>query len=223
MENSHPLKIEIWSDIMCPFCYIGKRKIEAALAEFPHKADVQIEWKSFQLDPTTTSQPGVNSADYLANRYGRDRSWAVEMHENVSSQAKLVGLDYRLDQTVIANSFDAHRLSHLAKKYQLGNELEELIFKAYFTLGKDLADKQTLTELGQEVGLPFEEITAVLNSDQYADAVKADIAEAQQIGVKGVPFFVFDRKYAISGAQPTHLFTETLEKSWADWKAETAG
>lgn len=220
MENENTLKIEIWSDIMCPFCYIGKRKIEAALAEFPNRDAIEIEWKSFQLDPTTTSQPGVSSTDYLAKRYGRDRSWAEEMHNNVASQAQQVGLEYHLDKTVIANSFDAHRLSHLAKKHNLGNVLEELIFNAYFKLGKDLADHGTLTELGLEAGLPLTEIQAVLSSDQYGDAVKADIAEAQQIGVKGVPFFVFDRKYAISGAQPTHLFTETLEKAWADKTAQ---
>ncbi len=217
MENNSKLKIEIWSDVMCPFCYIGKRRLEGALEQFPHKNDIDIEWKSFQLDPNTSSQPGKKTYDYLAERYGRDRNWAVEMHKNVSDQAKAVGLEYDFDKAIIANSFDAHRLSHLAKKYNLGNPLEELIFKAYFTEGKDVANHETLVELGKEVGLDETEIRTMLASDLYADAVRSDIAEAQQIGVKGVPFFVMDRKYAVSGAQPVEAFLQTLEKSWEDW------
>lgn len=221
MEKGNKLKIEIWSDVMCPFCYIGKRRIENALNQFPNKEQVEIEWKSFQLDPSTTSQPGKSTYDYLAERYGRDRQWSVEMHTNVAQQAKADGLDYHFDKAVIANSFDAHRLSHLAKKHGVGNELEELIFKAYFTEGKDVADQQTLIELGVAVGLDASEITAMLQSDLFADAVQGDIAEAQQLGVRGVPFFVMDRKYAVSGAQPLEVFTETLQKSWDNWEGKS--
>jgi predicted DsbA family dithiol-disulfide isomerase len=217
MSENHKLKIEIWSDVMCPFCYIGKRKIEKALDEFPHKEKVEIEWKSFQLDPTTKSQPGKSTYDYLAEKYGRDKQWSIEMHANVTDQAKTEGLEYNFDKAIIANSFDAHRLSHLAKKYGKGNELEELIFKAYFTEGKDVSEGEILVELGKNVGLDETEIRNMLASNQYKDAVQNDIIEAQQIGVRGVPFFVLDRKYAISGAQPKEVFTETLEKAWEGW------
>ncbi|TXI87288.1 MAG: DsbA family oxidoreductase [Crocinitomicaceae bacterium] len=221
MEKGNKLKIEIWSDVMCPFCYIGKRRIENALDQFPNKEQVEIEWKSFQLDPSTKSQPGKSTYDYLAERYGRDRQWSVEMHNNIAQQAKADGLEYNFDKAVIANSFDAHRLSHLAKKHGVGNALEELIFKAYFTEGKDVADQQTLIELGVAVGLDASEITAMLQSDLFADAVQGDIAEAQQLGVRGVPFFVMDRKYAVSGAQPLEVFTETLQKSWDNWEGKS--
>jgi protein disulfide-isomerase len=217
MSENHKLKIEIWSDVMCPFCYIGKRKIEKALDEFPHKEKIEIEWKSFQLDPTTKSQPGKSTYDYLAEKYGRDRQWSIEMHANVTDQAKTEGLEYNFDKAIIANSFDAHRLSHLAKKYGKGNELEELIFKAYFTEGKDVSEIETLVELGKNVGLDETEIRTMLASNLFKDAVQNDIIEAQQIGVRGVPFFVLDRKYAISGAQPKEVFTETLEKAWEGW------
>ncbi len=214
MSENHKLKIEIWSDVMCPFCYIGKRKIEHALNDFPNKEKVEIEWKSFQLDPSTKSQPGKSTYDYLAEKYGRDRQWSIEMHENVTKQAKVEGLEYNFDKAIIANSFDAHQLSHLAKKYGKGNELEELIFKAYFTEGKDVSEIEALVELGKNVGLDETEIRNMLASKQYKDAVQNDIIEAQQIGVRGVPFFVLDRKYAISGAQPNEVFRDTLEKAW---------
>lgn len=220
MEKGNKLKIEIWSDVMCPFCYIGKRRIENALDQFPNKEHVEIEWKSFQLDPTTKSQPGKSTYDYLAERYGRDRQWSIEMHNNIVQQAKADGLEYNFDKAIIANSFDAHRLSHLAKKHGVGNALEELIFKAYFTEGKDVADHNTLIDLGISVGLDATEISAMLNSDLFADAVQKDIAEAQQIGVSGVPFFVMDRKYAVSGAQPLEVFTETLQKTWDTWEGK---
>lgn len=221
MESSNKLKIEIWSDVMCPFCYIGKRKLEGALDQFPHKDKVEIEWKSFQLDPNTQSIPGKTTGDYLAERYGRDKQWADEMQENVSNQAKAEGLEYHFDKAIIANSFDAHRLSHLAKKYHKGNELEEIIFKAYFTEGKDVANHETLVELGLQVGLDETEIRNMLASDEFADAVRSDIAEAQQIGVRGVPFFVMDRKYAVSGAQPVENFIQTLEKTWETWSGKS--
>ncbi len=217
MSENHKLKIEIWSDVMCPFCYIGKRKIENALNDFPNKEKVEIEWKSFQLDPTTKSQPGKSTYDYLAEKYGRDRQWSLEMHENVTNQAKAEGLEYNFDKAIIANSFDAHRLSHLAKKCGKGNDLEELIFKAYFTEGKDVSEVETLVELGKNVGLDETEIRNMLVSNQFKEAVQNDIIGAQQIGVRGVPFFVLDRKYAISGAQPDEVFSETLEKAWESW------
>jgi predicted DsbA family dithiol-disulfide isomerase len=215
------LKIQIWSDVMCPFCYIGKRKVEEALMQFDNKESVAIEWKSFQLDPTSTSHPGENTIDYLAKKYNRDREWSIAMHESVTQQAKAVGLDYHFEKLILANSLNAHRLSHLAKKYNLGNDFEELLFKAHFTEGMDVDDKTTLTQLAIEVGLKKEEIESVLNSDEFSKEVAQDIQEAQAIGVTGVPFFVFDNKYAVSGAQPTEVFLRTLKKAWEEGKYDS--
>jgi predicted DsbA family dithiol-disulfide isomerase len=214
MENK--LKIQIWSDIMCPYCYIGKRRIEGALEQFPHKENVEIEWKSFQLDANFVASADDNLRDHLAEKYRKDKEWAQEMMDNMTQNAKNSGLDFHFEKAVMANSFNAHRLLHLAKKNKLSNELEELLFKAYLTDGKNINDLNTLAELGLEVGLKSEEIKQVLYSDAFANEVKEDIREANSIGVQGVPFFVFDAKYAISGAQPATTFLQTLEKVWEE-------
>lgn len=205
------MKIEIWSDIMCPFCYIGKRHLEAALKAFPDE-QVEIEWKSFQLDPTIVPQPDKNVYEYLAERKGMSVEESKQMHAGVVARAAEVGLDYRFEKAVISNSFDAHRLIQLAKTKQLGDAMEETFFKAYFTDGKDLNDKDTLMELCVGIGLNALDVKEVLEDEtQFSNAVRNDISEAQQIGVRGVPFFVFDRKYAVSGAQPIAHFEETIQ------------
>ena len=214
MENK--LKVQIWSDIMCPFCYIGKRRIEEALSQFEHKEAVAIEWKSFELDAHFTPSSNDNLAEHLADKYGRDIDWAQTMLENMTQNAKAAGLDFHFDKSVLANSRNAHRLLHLAKKHGLADKLEEILFKAYFTDGKDLNNLDTLAELGIAVGLDAEAVAQVLHSNAYSNEVKQDIQEAGAIGVQGVPFFVFDNKYAISGAQPTTAFLQTLEKVWQE-------
>lgn len=214
MENT--LKVQIWSDIMCPYCYIGKRRIEGALAQFKHKDAVEIEWKSFQLDAHFVASPEDNTVDHLAEKYHKSREWAQEMIDNMTENAKNSGLDFHFEKAILANSYNAHRLLHLAKKHNLGNELEEVLFKAYLTDGKNVNDLTTLSLLGQEVGMDKTVVEEVLNSDQYGEAVKKDIAMAQQIGVQGVPFFVFDNKYAVSGAQHEETFVKTLEKVWEE-------
>tara|TARA_R110000868_G_scaffold2048_1_gene16003 strand:- start:446 stop:1162 length:717 start_codon:yes stop_codon:yes gene_type:complete len=212
MENK--LKVQIWSDIMCPYCYIGKRRIEGALAQFNNKEAVEIEWKSFQLDANFVASADDNMAEHLAEKYRKDKEWAQEMMDSMTQNAKNSGLDFHFEKAIMANSFNAHRLLHLAKKYNLSNELEELLFKAYLTDGKNVNDLATLTQLGQQVGLDSKEIDTVLHSDAYAKEVKEDIEMAQKIGVQGVPFFVFDNKYAVSGAQHVETFVKTLEKVW---------
>ena len=206
------MKIEIWSDIMCPFCYIGKRQLETALAEFPN-GEFEIEWKSFQLDPTITPQSGKDVYTFLAERKGISLDQSIEMHKGVVERAKSVGLDYHFDKAIISNSLTAHRIIHLAKAKKLGDEMEEIFFKAYFTDGKDLNDAQTLIELGSKAGLDSKEVQEVVeNENLYLIDVKRDIREAQEIGVQGVPFFVFDRKYAVSGAQPVEAFVNTIRE-----------
>ena len=198
---------------MCPFCYIGKRKLEKALEQFEGKKKVEVTWKSYQLNPHIEYQEGVDVYTYLAEVKGKSREWAEEMHANVSNMANEVGLNYDFDKVKIANSFDAHRVIQLAKTHNLTNEVEERFFKAYFTEGAIMSDHKTLLRLGVEAGLNEAEVQGVLGSDEFALDVKADVAEAQQIGVRGVPFFVFNRRYAISGAQDTAVFLETLRRS----------
>lgn len=214
MENK--LKVQIWSDIMCPFCYIGKRRIEEALNQFEHKKSVKIEWKSFELDAGFIPSTDDNLAEHLAEKYRKDTDWAQNMLDNMTQNAKTAGLDFNFEKAVLANSHNAHRLLHLAKKHNLANELEELLFKAYLTDGKDLNNLDTLSELGIEIGLEAEAIAQVLHSNAYSQEVKQDIQQANAIGVQGVPFFVFDNKYAISGAQPATAFLQTLEKVWQE-------
>ncbi len=215
------MKVEIWSDVMCPFCYIGKRKFEKALNEFPGKDQIEVTWKSFQLDPTTVTDPSLNTIDHLAEKKGWSKEQARETTAHVSNIAKQVGLDFHFDKAVVANSFDAHRLSHLAKKYGKQNELEEKLFSAYFTEGKNTADHATLLQIGTEIGLDKTEVSALLNSDLYADKVEEDIDQAQQIGVRGVPFFVLDRKYAVSGAQEPPAFLQALTRAYDEHQKET--
>ena len=214
MENK--LKIQIWSDIMCPYCYIGKRRIEGALAQFKHKDDVEIEWKSFQLDSSFVASENDDMAEHLAEKYRKDVSWAKEMMDSMTQNAKSAGLDFRFDKAIMANSFNAHRLLHLAKKNNLSDAMEETLFKAYLTDGENVNDSETLKRLGLQVGLKADELEALLSSDQFANEVTADITMAQNIGVQGVPFFVFDNKYAVSGAQHVETFVQTLDKVWEE-------
>ena len=207
------MKIEIWSDIMCPFCYIGKRQLESALAAFPSN-EFEIEWKSFQLDPTITPQSGKDVYTFLAERKGISVEQSIEMHKGVVERAKSVGLDYHFDKAIISNSLTAHRIIQLAKTKKMGDAMEEVFFKAYFTEGRDLNDAATLIELGAKAGLNTNEVQEVVeNENLFLKDVKSDISEAQEIGVQGVPFFVFDRKYAVSGAQPVEAFVNTIKEA----------
>lgn len=214
MENK--LKIQIWSDIMCPFCYIGKRRLENAIDQFGHQDSIEIEWKSFQLDPNFIASEGDNLAEHLAEKYRKDQEWALESLKNTAQTAANSGLEFHFEKVIMANSFNAHRLLHLAKQQQLGSELKELLFKAYFTDGKDVNDTETLKELAIKAGLEAQTIDSVLTSDTFDKEVQQDILRAQQIGVQGVPFFVFDNKYAVSGAQYEQTFLNVLEKVWEE-------
>jgi predicted DsbA family dithiol-disulfide isomerase len=214
------MKIEIWSDVMCPFCYIGKRRFEEALQHSGHQDKVEIEWKSFQLNPDMKTDPTVNITQYLADAKGWTLDYAQQMNDHVTQMAAEVGLTYNFDRSVVANSFNAHRFSHLAKKHNLGDKAEEALFKSYFTDGLNIDDQDTLIKLGTEIGLDAQEVKLVLDSDTYADDVKHDIAEAQHLGIRGVPFFVLNNKYGISGAQAVPVFLETIEKSFTEWQLE---
>lgn len=212
------MKIEIWSDIMCPFCYIGKRHLEKALETFSARDQVEIEWKSYQLDPTIpmSFEEPVGVYEYLADRKGWSLEQSEQMHDRVVEMAATVGLEYNFDRAVVANSLYAHRVIQLAKQKGLDDVIEELFFRAYFTDGKDLASEDTLVALGQEAGLEASEIRAAIASEELAYRVSQDIQEGVNLGVRGVPFFVFDRKYGISGAEPIHVFIDTLNQTIQD-------
>lgn len=217
------MKVDIWSDIMCPFCYIGKRHYERALEQFADANNIELEWHSFQLDPGLPKPASDLSAyDYLAQRKGITREQSVNMHSNVVQMAKNAGLDYHFETAVVANSFDAHRLIQFAKTKGLGDEVEERLFKAYFMEGKNMCDPSTLLELAKEIGLDEAEAKEVINTNAFSTEVKNDIQTAAQIGVSGVPFFVFNRKYAVSGAQPSATFLNVLQKSFEEWKSTKA-
>ena len=214
------MKVDIWSDVMCPFCYIGKRRFEAALANFNHKEDIEVVWHSFQLDPGMTAQPGKDVYTYLAERKGISVEQSKQMHTGVVQMAAEAGLQYNFDKAVIANSFDAHRFAHLAKTKDLGEAAEEALFKAYFTDGKDISNFDTLAQLGKEIGLDAAEVKQALQTDAFANAVDEDIYHASQIGVRGVPFFVLNDKYAVSGAQPVETFAGALNQAWTEYEKE---
>ena len=202
---------------MCPFCYIGKRRFEQALQQFDNKADIEVEWKSFQLNPHLKTDPSLNVTQYLADIKGWTIDHARQMNDHVTQMAAEVGLTYHMDKAVVANSFDAHRFAHLAKQNGKGEEAEETLFNAYFTEGKNIADHDTLAGLGESIGLDKALVEQTLATDEYTADVKADIAQAQQYGISGVPFFVVDNKYGISGAQAVPVFLQTLEKAYGEW------
>ncbi|MDX6223068.1 MAG: hypothetical protein QOD91_2122 [Frankiales bacterium] len=212
------MKVEIWSDVVCPWCYIGKRRFERALASFPHRDQVELVWRSFQLDPTagpSPDEPGQHVRG-LAAKYGRSLPEAQAMLDNVAAQAASEGLDFRFDLNRAGNTFDAHRLLHLALAQGLQDQLKERLDHATFTEGSPVSDHDALRGLAVEVGLPVAEVDDVLASDRYADAVRADVAQAAAYGINGVPFFVVDGRYGISGAQPAEVVLQTLEQAWSE-------
>jgi predicted DsbA family dithiol-disulfide isomerase len=211
------MKIEIWSDVVCPFCYIGKRRLEKALTKFPYSEQIEIEWKSFQLNPDQKTLPHTNTLEHLAKSKGWSMAQTHQITAQVVDMAREEGLIFDFDHAVVANTKNAHRLIHLAKTFHKGNSMKERLLRAYFSEGKNVDDPETLISLGQEVGIEEVEIKKMLESNLYEDAVDQDIYESRQIGVRGVPFFVLDRKFGISGAQPSEVFEQTLAKAWAEY------
>lgn len=210
------MKIEIWSDVMCPFCYIGKRKLELALEKFEHEDKVSIIWHSFLLQPNLKFAEWKGIYEFLQESKGLRRDQAEGMTQHVTNMAKEVGLTFDFDKIVVANSFDAHRFIHFAAQQGLQNEAEEKLFAAYFEQGKNVEDHNVLAGIGEELGLDIPKLKEVLIGDAYVQDVKADIQEAQNLNITGVPFFVLNRKYGISGAQPVNIFLEVLEKAYKD-------
>jgi predicted DsbA family dithiol-disulfide isomerase len=212
------MKVEIWSDVVCPWCYIGKRRFESALAQFPHREHVEVVWKAFELDPTATSRP-AGERDYavrLAEKYGTDVDSAQQMIDTMTAQAADEGLDFHFERAVPANTVDSHQVLHLAGERGVQDAVKERLLRGYFTEGERVGDRDTLVRLAAEAGLDADEVRAVLDEGRYVGAVRADEAEAQAIGIRGVPFFVVDRKYGVSGAQPAEVLRQVLDKAWSE-------
>ena len=208
------MEIEIWSDINCPWCYIGKRRFETAMSNFEHAGSVTVTWRSFELDPGAPAELPGNGAAMLSEKYGVPLERARAMEQNVSEIAAADGLEYELEHARIGSSFDAHRLVHLAKRQGLQDAMKERLFRARFNEGRLVSDLETLVELACEVGLDGVEARAMLAGTELADDVREDELTAQQLGISGVPMFVVDRAFGMSGAQPAEQLLALLEHAW---------
>lgn len=205
------MKIEIWSDFVCSFCYIGKRKLEIALNKFEYRDEVEIDFKSFELDPTSKKKVDGNMHEIIAKKYGITVEQAKASNEQIILQAKEGGLNYNFDDIIPTNTFDAHRLTHYAKAEGKMTEMSERLFKAYFTEVLNISDYKVLSDLASEVGLNGDEALKFLESDKYKAEVREDEETASRYGISGVPYFVLNNKFAVSGAQPPEVFLETLQ------------
>ncbi len=210
------MRVDIWSDVICPWCYIGKRRFEKALSGFEHRDEVQVEWHSFELDPNAPSRREGNLADLLSAKYGMTRQQAVDANDNITALAAAEGLDYHLEQARPGNTFDAHRLIHLAADHGVQGEMKERLLRGYFSEGMAVGDADDLVAAGVDAGLDKDEVRAVLDGDAYAAAVRADESEAQRLGISGVPFFVLDQRYGISGAQAPEGILAALDQAWSE-------
>jgi predicted DsbA family dithiol-disulfide isomerase len=207
------MKIEIWSDIACPFCYIGKRKLEKAIQKLKDSSLVEVEWKSFQLNPDLVSDPSLSTLDYLSQSKGWSREQTLQMTAQVAAMGREEGLSFDFEHTLVANTKQAHRLLHFAKEKGKQDELKERLFQAYFVEGKNIDQQETLLQCAESVGLARAEAKQVLDSASFDPKIDQDVYESRLIGVQGVPFFVFDRKFGISGAQPDEVFDRTLQQA----------
>jgi len=210
------VKVEIWSDVVCPWCAIGKSRFEAAVERFEHGDQVEVVWRSFELDPTAPHRHEGDLVERLASKYGMSREQAEASQAHLTTMAADEGLDFHFERAQSGNTFDAHRLLHLAGEHGRQGELKDRLFRAYFTEGEPIGDPATLRRLAVEVGLDPAAVDAVLAGDTYAEAVRADEAEASALGVSGVPFFVVDRRFGVSGAQPADLLLDVLQQAWVD-------
>jgi predicted DsbA family dithiol-disulfide isomerase len=210
------MKVEIWSDVGCPWCYIGKRRFERALDAFAHADDVDVVWRSFELNPDTPREFEGGVDEYLAEIKGLAPTQVHAMFKQVTTIAAAEGLDYRFDRVRHGNTFDAHQVIHLAATHGLAEAMKERLLKAYFVDGEPVGDAGTLARLAGEVGLDTDDVRAALAENRFADDVRADQAQARAYGINGVPFFVVDGKYGVSGAQESTVFAQVLDQAWAE-------
>ena len=210
------MRVDIWTDVVCPWCYIGKRRFEKALADFVHRGDVEVVHRSFQLNPAAPKDRTSPRRESLKAKYRLSEQQVEAMNARMEQTAAEEGLHYDLAGGVTGNTFDAHRLLHLAHDRGRQDEVIERLYRAYFTEKRSLFDHESLVELAGEGGLDRDEVRRMLASNGYAAAVERDIDEARRLGATGVPFFVIDNRYGVSGAQPRHVFSQALDRAWAD-------
>jgi predicted DsbA family dithiol-disulfide isomerase len=208
------VNVEIWSDIACPWCYVGKRRFEAALENFEHRDEVNVTWRSFELDPGAPAEVEGERAAALAAKYGVSVQRAREMEQSMTDTAAADGLEFRFDQARSGNTFDAHRLVHLAETHGKQDAMKERLFAAYLSEGELVSDHQTLRKLATDIGLPEDEVIDTLAGDRFADDVRGDERTGSQLGITGVPFFVIDRAMGASGAQPAEVLLDFLQQGW---------
>ncbi|MHA2789531.1 DsbA family oxidoreductase [Corynebacterium sp. S7] len=204
------MRIDIWSDYVCPFCTIGEKHLSLALENYD--GDVEINWRSFQLDPTAPKEPTQTGVEHLVEKKGMQTAQVEQMMEGLAQRASAVGLDFNWKEQISANTYDAHRVGHLAREHGVGNEWDATMKHAFFTEGKNVASAETMKEVGEKIGLDTALIDDVLATDKYTENVEEEIDQARKIGINGVPFFVFDGKLAVSGAQPPEVFTQAIEQ-----------
>jgi predicted DsbA family dithiol-disulfide isomerase len=207
------MTITVWSDIRCPFCYIAKRKLENAISQFNHKDEVVVEWKSFELDPRLETNTKINTIDYYVSK-GASRQQMTDLFSNATRMAKEVGITFNLNEIIVANSFKAHKLVHVAKAVNKQNEAKELLLKAYFTDGKNIDDSNILLQIGENLGFSKENLEDKLSDKSLEVSIREDQELAKEVGVSGVPFFVFNNKQALSGAQSEETFLEMIKKTY---------
>jgi predicted DsbA family dithiol-disulfide isomerase len=217
------VQVDIWSDVVCPWCYLGKRRFESALAEFEHRDEVEVTWRSFELDPQAPRERDVDLATHLSQKYGMSREEAVARHRELADMGTLDDISYRFDIARSGNTFDAHRLLHLAAAHGLQDELKERLMRAYHSEGEPIGDPAALERIGVEAGLDPDEVREVLAGERYATEVRDDERTAAEFGIRGVPFFVVDRSLAVSGAQPREAFAELLKQGWSRGESEPRG
>jgi predicted DsbA family dithiol-disulfide isomerase len=213
------LTVDVWSDIVCPWCAVGKRRLEAALAQFSHRDDVEVVWRAFELDPSAPAIHSDDNATRLARKYGRTKAQIEAMTRQLTETAAKDGLEFHLERARSGNTFDGHRVLHLAATRGVQDAVKERFFRGYMTEGEAIGDREVLVRLASEAGLDAEEVRAVLASDRYANEVREEEETARAIGITGVPFFVLGGKFAVSGAQPAEVLRGALDQAWASLPA----
>jgi len=210
------VRVEVWSDVVCPWCYVGKRRLESALRRFEHREDVELVWRSFELDPEAPRQREGSAAEHLARKYGMSGEQVVASWARLTVLAEAEGLEFRLERTRGGATFDAHRLIHLAAEHGLQDEMKERFLAGYFTESLAIGEPDVLERLAVEAGLPPVEVAEVLATDRFVHAVHEDERRARLLGITGVPFFAIDDRYAVSGAQSADLLLEALTVAWTE-------
>lgn len=211
---AEPITIDVWSDVVCPFCYLGDSVLQQAIEQFPHGSSVEVRYHSFQLNPGFPVGDAILADEYLAKNYRMPAAQLEASHAHLATQGAKAGLDYRFEDTMMVNTLDAHRIIHFAKAAGREHDMVMRLFKAEFTEGLNLADHEVLADLAAELGLDRAAAAEALATGGFESDIRADLAQAQAYGISGVPFFVFDNKWAVSGAQPVEAFRQALDKAW---------